>query len=352
MKVMEGWWLGFRHFLGCRTDRRIQAGVGSEQNPMIFPISWVRADGKQRKRDSRDTEWTGCRHSWRSTSTKRKLLETWFSATIPPQSVVWRKRHRFSWWFRSSCRLSRYNRRFSHGLTFGYFSDAPIRSWNSHREATEKGNLNTLPCCSYSETMRVSFTTVQMFTPVVRSQTWIELPGGVVPYSRIPCWLLSARCEASRQAGCAFDQTRGNFFAFGVDFFWKSTSVFTPKSSDPKGTFVWKEFLFLIHHGWSDIHSLKNSQQCRHDMQTSRQMVWLACKLPKKRITDLSWIRVCWAMHLRKPEKTKCCMEGLDVSWFEKGRTRVDMSISAFLLGSVLSLTKFELRNSDLFRSR
>ena len=115
-----------RHFLGCRTDRRIQAGVGSEQEPVIFPISWVRADGKQRKRDSRDTEWTGCQHSWRSTSTKRKLLETWFFATIPPQSVVWRKRHRFSWWFRSSCRLSRYNRRFSHGLTFGYFLDAPI----------------------------------------------------------------------------------------------------------------------------------------------------------------------------------------------------------------------------------
>ena len=27
-------------------------------------------------------------------------------------------------------------------------------SWNSHREATEKGNLNTLPCCSYSESKR------------------------------------------------------------------------------------------------------------------------------------------------------------------------------------------------------
>ena len=70
--------------------------VGAKSHDL--PISWVRADGKQRKRDSRDTEWTGCRHSWRSTSTKRKLLETWFSATIPPQSVVWRKRHRFSWW--------------------------------------------------------------------------------------------------------------------------------------------------------------------------------------------------------------------------------------------------------------
>lgn len=145
---MKGWWLG--SLSGTSSAAELTEGFRQElgRSKILWSSRFLGSGQMEnrQKRDSRDTEWTGCRHSWRSTSTKRKLLETWFFATIPPQSVVWRKRHRFSSWFRSSCRLSRYNRRFSHGLTFGYFS--------SHSEATEKGNLNTLPCCSYSESKR------------------------------------------------------------------------------------------------------------------------------------------------------------------------------------------------------
>lgn len=128
MTVMKGWWLG--SLSGTSSAAELTEGFRQElgRSKILWSSRFLGSGQMEnrQKRDSRDTEWTGCQHSWRSTSTKRKLLETWFFATIPPQSVVWRKRHRFSWWFRSSCRLSRYNRRFSHGLTFGYFSDALI----------------------------------------------------------------------------------------------------------------------------------------------------------------------------------------------------------------------------------
>ena len=212
------------------------------------------------------------------------------------------------------------------------------------------------PTVSLNETMRVSFTTVQMFTPVVRSRTWIELPGGVVPYSRIPWWLLSAGCEASRQAGCAFDQTRGHL-AFGVYFFWKSTSVNLHRIFFPTPKELFCERSFFSNPSWLVRYPfVKNSSSV---VMTCRQMVWLAFKLPKKRITDLSWIRVCWPMHWESQKKPNVAWKDwtlVDLIWedieCERSRTRVDMSISASLLGSVLSLTKFQLRNSDLFRSR
>ena len=305
--------IALRHFLGCRTDRRIQAGVGSEQNPVIFPISWVRADGKQTKK----------RFTWHRMDRLPTFLEKYFYEEKAARNLV------LSQPFHPNLSSEENDIVSLHGL--GRAADCPdttggsVTVWllDTFRLTGKPLRKATWTLCpvaptvSLNETMRVSFTTVQMFTPVVRSQTWIELPGGVVPYSRIPCWLPSAGCEASRQAGCAFDQTRGNL-AFGVYFCWKSTSVnlhrnlATPKNFFVKGVSFSDQSIMV-----GPISIRKNSHSV---VMTCRQMVWLACKLPKKRITDLSWIRVCWAMHLRKPEKTKCCMEGLDASWFDLGR--------------------------------
>lgn len=243
-----------RHFLGCRTDRRIQAGVGSEQNPVIFPISWVRADGKQTKK----------RFTWHRMDRLPTFLEKYFYEEKAARNLVFRNHST------PICRLKK-------TICLGRAADCPDTTGGSGtvwlldtfrmprfavgiltgkplRKATWT-LCPVAPTVSLNETMRVSFTTVQMFTPVVRSQTWIELPGGVVPYSRIPCWLPSAGCEASRQAGCAFDQTRGNL-AFGVYFCWKSTSVNLHRNfATPKELLCERRFFFLIHHGWSDIQS-------------------------------------------------------------------------------------------------
>lgn len=78
---------------------------------------------------------------------------------------------------------------------------------------------------------------------------------------------------------------------------------------------------------------------------TCRQMVWRAYKLPKKRITDLSWIRVCWPMHWESQKKTNVAWKDWtlvdlrreDIEC-ERSRTRVDMSGSLHLFWALFFL--------------